>query len=450
MRRSLLTIVVTGTAVLLLGPPAALAQTPAEAAAAVLERGYYVDGGLDTSEARLAAAVGRASGAGVRFYVVILADNPPGGAAAFASGVLDRVGNGTVLVLASSQEAIESTEFPSARLEEALDRAFDAGGGDEGFVDSVVSTLTRPAPTSGDGGGSGWLFLLALVAFPVGIVWWLIRRQKRSAAESERRQVEEARLEIRSQLDAMANIILEISDQVSATETREDNEYLAAAGTTYTAASEAFAGATALRDLEDLADQIGEARWQLDAAAAIAHGRPVPSLPEKEIRHQCFFDPNHPEATEVAELSTPAGTRQVRVCKEDADRLRRGEEAKPRMIQVGGRQVPAPMAPRSYGGLGLGWLDVFTVGMGGASTSRSYDWAGSRSSSGTSSRLASTGSSVGRSGASRSRERSRSSGTSSSGSSSSTRSRSSGSSSRSSGGSSSGRSSASRSRDRRR
>ena len=50
------------------------------------------------------------------------------------------------------------------------------------------------------------------------------------------------------------------------------------------------------------------------------------------------------------------------------------------MMDVGGRRIPAPMAPRSYGGGGLDWLDVFTIPGGGTGQSQSYDWGGSRAS----------------------------------------------------------------------
>jgi hypothetical protein len=71
----------------------------------------------------------------------------------------------------------------------------------------------------------------------------------------------------------------------------------------------------------------------------------------------------------------------VQVCAADAEKLRRGEQPNPRMIEVGGRQVPAPSAPRSYGGGGFSWLDVFAVIVGGMGQARSYDW-GSRPTSG--------------------------------------------------------------------
>jgi len=368
-------------AVLLAVVPSALAQTPDEAAAAARDQGYYIEDGLGTSESRISDAVTRAAGEGSRFFVVILDDNPPVGAPTFAGAVLDRLGSGTVLVLSASQEGMESTEFTASKLESALDTAFDAGGGDAGFVDTVVSVLTGAAPESSGGSSTGLFIMLGIIVLLVALVWWAIRRQKRSAEQSEGKVIAEARKEIKGQLDAMANTILDISDRVSVSDSKQDNAYLEAAGVTYGTALEEFETAMDLRSLESLSDRLDEARWQLDAAAALAYDRPVPPKPEKEVRHQCFFDPNHPQATEMAEIKTSAGTRKVRVCKDDAEKLRRGQQPEPRMIQVAGRRVPAPMAPRSHGGGGMDWLGAFSVILGGMAQKRSYDW--SRSSRGT-------------------------------------------------------------------
>ena len=360
--------------------PAALAQTPDEAAAVARDQGYFIEDGLGVSESSISGAVTRAGNEGIRFFVVILDDNPAGGAPTFAGAVLDRLGSGTVIVLSASQEGMESTEFSGSKLEEALDAGFEAGGGDVGFVDTVVGVLTGTAPASSGGSSTGLFIMLGIIVGLVALVWWAIRRQKKSVEQSEEKVIGEARKEIKGQLDAMANTILDISDRVSASETREDNAYLEEAGATYGTALEEYETAMDLRRLESLSDRLDEARWQLDAAAALAYDRPVPPKPEKEVRHQCFFDPNHPEATEIAEITTSAGTKKVRVCKADAEKLRRGQQPEPRMIQVAGRRVPAPMAPRSHGGGGMDWLGVFSVVLGGMAQKKSYDW--SRSSGG--------------------------------------------------------------------
>lgn len=353
----------------------AWAATAEEAAAAAEAGGYYLESGVAADPGDIARSVQRARGAGVELFVILLDDDPPGGADEFAEAVLDVLGTGTVLVLSATEDGSDSTEFDAAVRGDAQDHAFEAGGGDEGFVAAFVDYLTGEAGDSG-GGSGGWWILLIVVAVPILLIWWLWRRQKRKSEEAQRRQVSEARTEIEGQLSAMANTILEITDHVSATETREDNEYLRQASATFNEANDAFPAAQDLATLEDLSDRLDEARWQLDAAQALAEGRPVPAEPEREERHACFFDPTHRGPFEDAELRTSAGTKSVRVCRDDAERLRRGEEARPRMIEVGGRGVPASTAPRSHGGGGMGGLDLFSILVGGMGQARSYDWRG--------------------------------------------------------------------------
>lgn len=368
---------------LLIAAPA-LAQDADSVAVELEQFGLYVDSGLDRNESEISDDVARARNAGFLFYVVLLEDDPAGGATTFADSLLNRLGVGTILVLSASDEGMVSNELTQDEIETALDRGFagSESGGDEGYVsgvvDSITGTETPTAPVSGSGSGSGLLILVAIVGGLVLLVWLAIRKSKKSSHAANVRAVEEARTEIRSQLDAIANILLEITDLVSASTTSQDDTYLRQASATYTEAEESFGTATDLRALESLSDRLGEARWQLDAAAAIATGKEPPDKPAKEQRYECFFDPTHSNATETAEISTPAGKKTVRVCREDAEKLRRGTQPQPRMIDVEGRRVPAPMAPRSHGGGGFSWLDTFSILAGGAGQAASYDWGGSR------------------------------------------------------------------------
>lgn len=394
-----LVVLASLTAVLLVVALPAAAQTPDEVATEVADRGYWIDPSLPAEDAAISAAVAAAGNAGVRLFVVLLDEDPAGGATTFADAVLDRIGDGTVLVLSDTAEGMVSLDFDQDEIEAALDAGYDAGGGDVGYVNAVVASLagTPVDPGTGDeasGGGSktGLIVLLVVVGGLVLAVIWAVRRQGKATKAGRQRSLEEARREIKAQLDAMANTILEISDKVSLSESREDNTYLEQAGTTYTEASEAYEGATDLARLEEISDRLDEARWQLDAAAALAEGKPVPAKPAAEERAACFFDPTHAGPFEDAEVRTAAGNKTVRVCTADAAKLRRGEQPDTRMIEVGGRDVPAAQAPRSYGGGGLDWLDLFAVIVGGMGAGRSFDWGSGRSSgSGTWGRASRTG-----------------------------------------------------------
>jgi hypothetical protein len=364
--------------------PPAFAQDADEVAAEVRDLGFFIEEGLSADPSAISEDVARARNGGLRFGVVLLDADPPGGAVTFAEAVLDRIGGGTVLVLSATGEGMVSTEVDQTAIDRALDRGAEAAGsapvgqGDEAYVDAAVGSLLSTSGRGDDepasGGGSGIFILVAIVGGLVLLVWFAMRKSKKSSAASHARQVDTARTEIRSQLDAMANILLEITDLVSASTTSQDDTYLRQASATYTEAEEAYGVATDLRALEDLADRLGEARWQLDAAAAIASGKEPPPQPPQEQRYQCFFDPTHGNATETAEIVTPAGRKTVRVCKEDAEKLRRGAQPQPRMIDVQGQRVPAPMAPKSHGGGGLDWLETFSILAGGAGQAASYDW----------------------------------------------------------------------------
>ena len=432
MRRSIL-LFATVAMLIAVAAPVLAGVNVVEVADEVSLDGLYVEPGLSADTSSLNASITRAGNSGVRLMVVLLDADPSGGAVTFADAVLDRVSDGTVLVLSGGSEGIASTEFDQSTLDAALDRGFLAssqapsGSGDEAFVSAVVDFLTgstsgttpgTEVPASSGGGSSGLVIMLVIVGGMVLLVWFAVRKTKKSAGQGRGKLIAEAKTEIRAQLDAMANTILEITDLVNASSDSQDDTYLREASATFTTADDSFAAANDLNALETLSDQLDEARWQLDAAAAIANGKPVPPKPLKEQRYVCFFDPTHGNATETAQITTPAGTQTVRVCAEDAEKLRRGTQPQPRMIGVSGRRVPAPMAPRSYGGGGFDWLDVFTVLAGGTGQSQSYDWGGSRPST----RSRSTWS-VGRSSSSR-RTATRSSGSSSRSSSGGSRSRS--------------------------
>ena len=370
----------------------AWAQTPDDVAQAVSDTGLYVAPGLDVNTSSISASVTRARNAGVRLMVVLLDEDPTGGATTFADAVLDRVPGGTVLVLSATNEGMSSTEFAQSALQEALDAGFAAssqaasGEGDAAFVSAVVDRLTGTTPADGgttevattSGSKTGIIILVVIVGGFILIIWFAMHRSRKTAEAGTKSAIDEARAEIKSQLDSMANTLLDITDLVSASASSDDDTYLRQASETFTSASDSFETSQDLKSLRDLSDRLDEARWQLDAAAAIAAGKPAPPRPPKEQRYVCFFDPTHPDATETAQIKTAAGTQTVRVCKDDAEKLRRGEQPQPRMINVGGQQVPAPNAPRSYGGGGFDWLSVFSVLAGGMGQGAAYDWGRSR------------------------------------------------------------------------
>jgi len=219
----------------------ASAQTPDDVAQTVSDTGLYVAPGLEANTSSISASVTRARNAGVRMMVVLLDADPTGGATTFADAILDRVPGGTVLVLSATNEGMSSTEFGQADMQAALDAGFAAssqaasGEGDAAFVSATVDSLTgTTASGSGtnevsltsSGGSGGLIILVAIVGGFILIIWFAMRRSRKTAESGKKSAIDEARSEIKAQLESMANTLLDITDLVSASASSNDDTYL--------------------------------------------------------------------------------------------------------------------------------------------------------------------------------------------------------------------------------
>ncbi len=378
MRRLLLSIVLAFA----VPGGVALAATPDEAVDDLADQGYYVEPGAAVSESALSGVVAEARNRGARLMIAALDEEPAGGAAAFADAVLDRIGDGTILVITRDGFVgfASDGDFTETELNEALDAADERGGDDLTYARTFAEALTgaaapAPAPAASDGGGgSGLLVLLGIVVVLVLVVVFVVRRSNKQREQRVAGELEAAKAEIQTQLDAMATDILELSDVVG--RSPEATEHYQQATAAYDAATDEFPAADDFASLEALAAKLDHATWQLDAAEAITEGKEPPPKPAPQETARCFFDPAHRGPFETAELQTPAGTKQVRVCQTDAAKLRRGQVPDARTITVGGQRVPAPMAPRSRGGGGFGWMDAFSILVGGMGSGLPVRWGG--------------------------------------------------------------------------
>ncbi len=335
-------------------------------------RGYYVQRGADADINELERIVAEADDAGSMVAIVILATEAEGGDDLLASDIFDRSIFDTVVVVSDAGVGAVSV-FEDDQLADALDAALDVGRGGgsneaiaEAFIDGLpgleeVFDGDEQDADSG-GGGLGFLWVLLVLVVIGGVVWFFVRRARR---RGEGDDVEVARQEIREQLDVIANEIVENQDTVELSGNEQAMEHYRAANTTYADAVEQLESTTDLLALAQLNHRVDQARWQLEAAEALVEGRPVPPEPEPDKPVACFFDPTHKPGTEDAVVRTPAGDKEVAVCRECADKLRRGERPTPRQITVGGRRVPAAKAPQSHGGRGMGGLGMFEVVLGG-------------------------------------------------------------------------------------
>ncbi len=370
MRRSFFSVLVIAFALANLLP--ASAQTPAEVAEVVAAQGYYVEAGSEpVNETDLVELVDMMLDEGRFFAPVVLAEDPSGGANAFARAIVEQFADdSTVVVLTPGEIGFFSRDFSATQLTAAGEDArdlfdSDVGDGFKLFANNLLSSGS---------GGFPWV-LVFIVGGIVAFVFWVVRRQTKVEKQRKVEDISEARAEIKHQLDEIANLILNETDAIRVSEHERAGEYLQAASQTYADALDLYARTTTLQQLETISDSLDRARWQLQAAVAMRDGRGVPPEPVKE-RATCFFDPAHPPATETAVLRTNAGERDVKVCPADADRLRRGRQPQPRQINVGGRPIPAPMAPKSYGGGGFGMMDIFEVILGGMAASGGFGGVG--------------------------------------------------------------------------
>jgi len=372
---------------------AAFAADPEDVADQVDPRGYYIEGAAVDFEV-MEDLVARVTNSETRFYFVALAADPVEGTDEFAEKVLVRLDQGaTVIVISPGEIGARSDDFSSTEL----DRAADAAVGDADrsidadfrvFAESLVAvsvgttastsgltTTTISSATGGSsgGGGSGALIFLAIVIGVIALVVLATRRSAKQTRQAAGRRLEEAKEEIRGQLDVIANEILDLADKVTLSERDQAEEYFRIASATYQQALDQLEGATNLAELERLSDQLDTTRWQLEAAEAVVEGRPIPPEPE-DRPNSCFFDPTHRAGVEEAKIDTMAGSKVVSVCRDCAAKLRRGEQPKPRDIMVGGRAVPAPMAPRSHGGGGFDWMGAVAIILSGLAQGASYDF----------------------------------------------------------------------------
>jgi len=332
----------------------ALAQDVDVISRALLDDGFYVESGYSIDG--LAAAMDTA-GADAPFLVAL--DRNIGGPSTLADELVAQIGFGTVIVLTPDSIGGASFDFDTAEVDGRLDRVVEALGPDDDLVAAVEVFAGGP------GGISGGMVLVGLgVVGAGGLAVASVRRRRRLEAAAQSR-LAEARTELSRQVDLVANDIVDLNSQVELAENTTATEFYRNASATYALVEEAVPKAGSLDELERLSDQLGEARWELDAAEATLNGDVTPERPTDRAM-ACFFDPTHRAGIDDVEIEAAAGSQTVGVCRDCARRLRSEDPPQPGSIMVDGRAIPAPQAPRHSGGGGFDWMDIFSVVVDGS------------------------------------------------------------------------------------
>lgn len=259
-----------------------VAATPGEVIPDLEANGFYIEPGAGATEEVVSDAVFEGRADGGRLYIVVLAEEPPGGAPTFADSVLDELQEG--YVLAVSPETVGYSGDGSFWTSEQMDAAVEAsltGGSDDEVLELFISSLTgvspdgEPVSSSGGGISIWWILLLAGGGL---VVWWFInnRNENRNAAGRLARAKEVAN----TKLAEVANDILEMEDEVSASDSAEVKQHYQKASAMYAQAMEDNGQADELPEMLKVSRELDLAIWELDCAEALLDGKPKPPKPE--------------------------------------------------------------------------------------------------------------------------------------------------------------------------
>jgi hypothetical protein len=131
-------------------------------------------------------------------------------------------------------------------------------------------------------GGGPWI-LLALILGVAAVVAFFVWRSSRRSKERRRATLEELRSKAQSQVDAVANDILEDEDEIEEAGNPEASRHFDDATRIYGRAAEELPGATTPAEIVGISAELDQAIWHLDAAEAILDGKPVPPKPEPPV-----------------------------------------------------------------------------------------------------------------------------------------------------------------------
>lgn len=260
------------------------AAQPADVAPVLQAQGFFVEDGSDADPDAVEDAVAAARFEGGHLSVAVLAVEPSGGATIYAENTLDAMGGrGTVFVVAPETVGwgSEGDIYTREQLDEATDVSLN-GSSDTEVVELFVATLIgQPVGGAEPGGGVGlplgWIFLLIVIAGGALVFWLSSRSSKKDAEEA----IESARAEVKKRLDAVANDIIDLEDEVTASTDPAARVLYESATAAYAQALDTYEGAASPEELITTAEELDMAIWRLDSVEALLDGEAPPPKPVK-------------------------------------------------------------------------------------------------------------------------------------------------------------------------
>ena len=276
-----------------------IAATPQEALPGLEENGYYIEQGSAASEQVVSDAVFEGRSDGGRLYIVVLAEEPGGGATTFSDSVLDLLGGDGYVVTVAPETvgfAGDGTVWSADEMNTAIDASL-GGGSDDEVVELFIGSLTGASVGGGEGdissgGGFPIVWVLVVGAAAVGVWVFFSRRNRARRAESRLREVKQL---AQAKLDEVANDILEMEDEVAASENAEVREHYERASGMYSKAIEDNRRASTVVAMLDVSEELDLAIWELDCAEALLDGKPKPPKPERPQPQAAAPPPPVPE-----------------------------------------------------------------------------------------------------------------------------------------------------------
>jgi len=289
-----------------------IAATPEEVVPELESNGYYLEEGSNAREQVVSDAVFEGRAGGGRLYIVVLAEEPPGGAPTFSDSVLDGLdGDGYVLTVAPETVgwAGDGTLWTADEMNDATDASL-SGSSDDDVVERFIATLTgqtaggggEPGTEEEAGGGISIVWVL-LIGGAIVVIWVIVSRRSRQSQMAER--MEKVKQLAKEKLDAVANDILEMEDEIAVSDNSEAKSHYQNASATYSQALADTQKATTIKEMLEVSEELDLAIWGLDCAEALLDGKPLPAKPEPPPTEPVIPAPDVPQGQGPLPTSVP-------------------------------------------------------------------------------------------------------------------------------------------------